>query len=132
MFSLVDAGVLLDQEQLLRPGDFGIDQELLRDLRLGDVVRDFARVILTEVDLPRLLLRFLELSRDLLLDRDFRLDLLLERRDLDLDLLPRLLLRVRLCFLLRDLVFLLRFALEPDLDRFLETDLLFRRPRDLE
>jgi len=51
------AEAALDQEQLLRSGDFGIDQELLRDLRLGDVGRDFARVILTTED--DLLLRLL-------------------------------------------------------------------------
>lgn len=50
------AGTVLDQEQLRRSGDFGIDQELLRDFRLGD--RDLARVTLTtEADLlPRLFL----------------------------------------------------------------------------
>lgn len=52
------AEIVLDQEQLLRPGDFGIDQKLLRDIRLGDVGRDLARVTLTMEDdlLPRLLL----------------------------------------------------------------------------
>lgn len=49
---------VLDQEQLRRSGDFGKDQELLRDFRLGDVSRDLARVTLTlEADLlPRLFL----------------------------------------------------------------------------
>lgn len=46
------AGTVLDQEQLRRSGDLGIDQELLRDFRLGDTGRDLARVTLTtEADL---------------------------------------------------------------------------------
>lgn len=51
------SGTAFDHEQLLRSGDLGIDQELLRDFRLGEVVRDFARVTLTtEADLPPCLL----------------------------------------------------------------------------
>ena len=44
-----------DQEQLLLPGDLGMDQVLLRDLLLGDVLRDLALVIFTfDTDLARL------------------------------------------------------------------------------
>ena len=52
---LLTASAPFDQEQLLLLGDLGIDQVLLRDLLLGDVLRDLALVIFTfDIDLSRL------------------------------------------------------------------------------
>lgn len=52
---LLTASAPFDQEQLLLPGDLGMDQVLLRDLLLGDVLRDLALVIFTfDTDLSRL------------------------------------------------------------------------------
>lgn len=52
---LLEASTPFDHEQLRLPGDFGMDQVLLRDLLLGDVLRDLALVTFTfDADLSRL------------------------------------------------------------------------------
>lgn len=134
---LIDASDLLDHEQLLLPGDFGIDQVLLRDLPLCDLLLDLARVTFTlEPDLPlRLRLAYLplELLRDFERLLDFLLDL--DRRERDLDLLePDLDFDLPLRFLERDLLLLLLLLLLQEPDLVLDLDLLMDllRLRDLE
>ena len=52
---LLTISAFFDQEQLLLPGDLGIDHVLLRDLLLGDPLRDLALVTFTfDTDLSRL------------------------------------------------------------------------------
>jgi hypothetical protein len=89
------SSTFLDHEQLLCPGDFGSDQELLRDFLRGDTLRDLARVTRTADSVLFWLpcrLRCFDCSCNLLLslytfECNFeRLRLWLRHRDLDLDL----------------------------------------------
>lgn len=98
VFLSEDSSTVLDHEQLLLRGDLGIDHELLRDLFLGETVRDFARVTRTSLRrslleglLYLLLLLRLERERDLERERSrFLFEPFLERERLRVRDRPRL------------------------------------------